>query len=223
MPLFLKIEFDRFRIFQHIFVHHADLVDVVLLQFSRNLRNVPSECFKVVGAFVMVAHTAGRHKVFNVVRAGILGVPRLLRLEMVYLHIIVSNVAVTVSAMTIVFFIHRNAGLFADCHLFILAVLIIVKSSVRFNEKFFFLPSRITGFIIFARSKAHVHETIIAALIPFANFAIIAHCIIQRILIQIAYNNASTAERAAFYNCSNVHSMPSVSAGDCVAGSFCCQ
>nr|DAL18919.1 MAG TPA_asm: hypothetical protein [Caudoviricetes sp.] len=208
---FLKIEFDCFRIFQHIAVSDADLVNVVLLQFSRNLRNVSSECFKVVGAFVMVAHTAGRHKVFNVVRAGILWVPRPLRLEVVYLHIIVGNVATTVSAMTVKFIVHRNAGIFIDCHLFILAVLIVVKSSVRFNGKFFFFPSCITGFIIFARSKAHVYGTIIAALIPFANFAILAHCIIQRILIQIAYNNASAAERAAFNFHSNPHSATSSS------------
>nr|DAJ51727.1 MAG TPA: hypothetical protein [Caudoviricetes sp.] len=223
IPRFLKIELDRFRTFQHIAVNNADLVDVVLLQLSRDLCNVLSECFKVVGTLVVIAHTARRHKVFNVVRAGILWVPRPLWLEVVYLHIIVGNVAATVSAMTIKFLVHRNAGLFTDCHLFILAVLIVVKSSVRFNEKFFFFPSCITGFIIFARSKAHVHGPIIAALIPFANFAILAHCIIQRVLIQIAYNNASAAERTAFYNCSKVHSMPSVPAGDCVTGSFCCQ
>lgn len=42
---------------------------------------------------------------------GILWVPRPLRLEVVYLHIIVGNVAATVSAMTVKFLVHRNAGL----------------------------------------------------------------------------------------------------------------
>ena len=169
---------------------------------------------RVSGSIVGVSSTNPRPysaPLLNVVRAGILWVSRPLRLEVVDLHIVVCDMSATVSAMTIVFFIHRNAGLFTDRYLFILAVLIVVKSSVRFNEKFFFFPSCITGFIIFARSKAYIHGPIIAALMPFANFAILAHCIIQRVLIQIAYNNASAAERTAFNFNSNLRSAISSS------------
>lgn len=68
----LKIEFDALFVRQDIPINNADFEDIVFLQFSRNFRNIPSERFKVVGALVVITHAAGRHKVFNVVRAGIL-------------------------------------------------------------------------------------------------------------------------------------------------------
>lgn len=65
-------------------------------------------------AFTIVAHSASRHKVVNIIFAS-----KILSLDMVYLHVLVGYLTSTICAMAVVFGVDKLAGSFRYAHVFL--------------------------------------------------------------------------------------------------------